>query len=77
MSEAIELHIGGMTCSGCASTVTRVLSRVGGVTAARVDLATGRASVEGTAHEEDLLRAVEAAGYEVQPCRPESSPSRA
>ncbi len=75
MAETVELAISGMTCGGCASTVTRVLSRVAGVTAARVDLARGRASVEGAARAEDLVRAVQAAGYDVEVWRPESSPS--
>jgi copper chaperone CopZ len=59
----IELAVSGMTCSGCAGTVTRVLSRVPGVTGAQVDLASGRATVAGTARAEDLIRAVEAAGF--------------
>lgn len=59
----VVLAVSGMTCSGCASTVTRVLSRVPGVTAARVDLAAGRATVSGTARAGDLIEAVEAAGF--------------
>lgn len=77
MGETVELSVSGMTCSGCASTVTRVLSRVAGVTAARVDLASGRASVEGTVRAEELIRAVQAAGYDVEVWRPASSPSPA
>jgi copper chaperone CopZ len=77
MSDSVELLITGMTCSGCASTVTRVLSRVAGVTAARVDLESGRASVAGSARAEDLMQAVEAAGYEVARWTPESSRSPA
>lgn len=60
------LSISGMTCGGCASTVTRVLSRVPGVESANVDLGNGRAVVAGTARPEDLIRAVEAAGYGAQ-----------
>jgi copper chaperone CopZ len=52
-----------MTCGGCASTVTRVLTRVPGVIAAQVDLAGARATVKGTAPAESLIRAVEAAGF--------------
>lgn len=61
------LLISGMTCGGCASTVTRVLSRVRGVTDATVDLDSGRATVAGDARAEDLITAVQAAGYGAQP----------
>ena len=60
------LSILGMTCSGCANTVTRVLSRVPGVASANVDFENGHALVTGTAHPEDLVKAVEAAGYGAQ-----------
>lgn len=59
----VVLAISGMTCGGCASAVGRALSRVPGVAEARVDLAAGRATVTGTARADDLLRAVEAAGF--------------
>ncbi|MGH3277057.1 MAG: heavy-metal-associated domain-containing protein [Streptosporangiaceae bacterium] len=64
---AVVITVSGMTCSGCANTVTRVLSRVPSVTEARVDLASGRADVNGTARAEDLMKAVEAAGFTAQP----------
>ena len=59
----VVLAISGMTCSGCVGAVTRALSRVPGVREARVDLASGRATVTGTARAQDLIRAVEAAGF--------------
>ena len=59
----VRLAISGMTCDGCATTVTRVLARVPGVTGARVDFASGRAVVAGTANAADLVAAVTAAGY--------------
>ena len=52
-----------MTCGGCASTVTRVLSRVPGVSCAQVDLERGRATVTGSAPPAALIQAVEAAGF--------------
>lgn len=61
-----ELWISGMTCNGCANTVTRVLSRVPGVTNATVDFGSGRATVMGSACPEDLVAAVQAAGYGAQ-----------
>jgi len=62
-SAAVVLTITGMTCAGCVRSVSRVLARVPGVTNAQVDLASGRATVTGTARAEDLISAVEAAGY--------------
>ena len=62
-SAPVVLTITGMTCAGCVSSVSRVLSRVPGVAGAQVDLASGRAIVTGTAPAEALIRAVEAAGY--------------
>jgi len=59
----VVLAIPGMTCGGCASAVARALSAVPGVVEARVDLAGGCATVTGTARPEDLIRAVEAAGF--------------
>ncbi|HZS82811.1 MAG TPA: heavy metal-associated domain-containing protein [Stellaceae bacterium] len=57
------LAVTGMTCSGCAATLQRVLSRVPGVSRVDVDLAGGRAMVGGTAAPAALIAAVEAAGY--------------
>lgn len=65
-SGGITLSISGMTCSGCANTVTRVLSRVPGVDSANVDFDNDHALVTGTARPEDLVNAVEAAGYGAQ-----------
>ena len=59
----IVVAVSGMTCEGCAGAVGRALSRVPGVVEARVDLAGGRAIVTGTARMEDLVRAVEDAGF--------------
>lgn len=61
------LSITGMTCGGCINAVTRALSNVAGVRKAEVDLAGGRAVVEGTARPEDLVAAVTAAGFGAEP----------
>lgn len=61
------LKITGMTCQNCVKHVTQALEAVPGVSAARVDLAAGRAEVEGTAAVDALVAAVEEEGYEVQP----------
>lgn len=61
------LSITGMTCSGCVKAVTRALSQIPGVRKAEVDLAGGRAVVEGTARSDDLVAAVAAAGFGAEP----------
>ncbi len=64
------LSITGMTCSGCAGNVTRILQSVPGVTRARVDLSSARALVEGRARPADLIAAAEAAGYGAEVVEP-------
>jgi Au+-exporting ATPase len=58
-----ELSIDGMTCASCVGNVERALKAVPGVTGAIVNLATERASVEGTADGAALIAAVAGAGY--------------
>ena len=62
----VKLTISRMTCSGCANTVKRVLSRVPGAVGVEVDLDEGAASVQGTAGGAALVAAVVAAGYDAQ-----------
>jgi P-type Cu+ transporter len=62
---AVELSITGMTCASCANRVERRLNKLEGVSAS-VNYATEKARVEvdpGTVGTEELLAAVEAAGY--------------
>ena len=63
-SAPVVLAISGMTCGGCAGAVARALAAVAGVAESRVDLAGGRATVTGTARPEDLIQAVQAAGFD-------------
>jgi Cu+-exporting ATPase len=65
-AEHIELPIAGMTCASCASRIEKKLNRLEGVTAT-VNYATEKATVDFDAAAvgaEDLIRAVEAAGYQ-------------
>lgn len=57
------LAVTGMTCQGCVNAVTRVLSRVPGAQNVQVDLAAGRAVVQGQTDPQALLAAVRKAGY--------------
>jgi Cu+-exporting ATPase len=62
------LPILGMTCASCVSRVERALRKPPGVLTADVNLATEKATVTyipGQASHEDLVAAVEAAGYQV------------
>lgn len=62
------LNIGGMTCGGCASSVTRALKAVSGVTDVEVSFSAGTATVmydECPASPEQLNSAVTDAGYSV------------
>ncbi len=57
------LSIEGMTCASCVGRVEKALQAVPGVTRAQVNLATERASVEGSADPDLLLQAVDKVGY--------------
>ena len=63
----IELAITGMTCSHCAGSVKRSLSATGGARSVEVDLALGRASIEGQDLDESkLLAAVRELGFSAE-----------
>ena len=65
-TDHVTLAIEGMTCGSCVRSVERALTRVPGVERAVVDLASGRAHVEGNALPEDLMSAVRSAGYQAR-----------
>ncbi len=74
----IVLPIEGMTCASCVNRIERFLTKTPGVRDAAVNLATERATVTfdpGVAGRDALVRAVEAAGYEVRP-EPRREPER-
>lgn len=56
----------GMNCSHCQAAVTNAISSVKGVSQVDVDLASGRATVEGSHSAEDLIKAVQLAGFDAQ-----------
>ena len=64
--ESVSLGVRGMTCASCTARVERALTKVAGVSAATVNLATERAHVRFDAQQTGvpaLLEAVERAGY--------------
>ena len=64
-----ELAISGMTCASCVGRIERALSQVPGVRSVSVNLASERAHLEliGELPDEQLIAAVEHAGYHAQP----------
>lgn len=66
LSRDLKLAVSGMACEGCVSSVRNLLERVPGVTGAKVVLEPGSAVVSGSAAVADLVKAVEAAGYEAK-----------
>ena len=66
-----ELAISGMTCASCAGRIERALAQVPGVRSVSVNLASERAHIEliGEVPDEQLIAAVEHAGYSAQPLR--------
>lgn len=62
-----ELKIEGMSCSHCEKSVQQALESVEGTKSVVVDLAAGRAKVEGSADAAHLIAAVEAEGYRATP----------
>jgi Cu+-exporting ATPase len=65
----IVLPIEGMTCASCVNRIERFLNKTPGVEQAAVNLATERATVlvdPALAGRDELVKAVEAAGYEVK-----------
>ena len=66
-AQTVDLSIEGMTCASCVARVERALAAVPGVASASVNLATERATVRGTAAAADLVKAVDAVGYDARP----------
>ena len=74
--EVLDRAIVGMTCASCVGRVERALGAVDGVSSAVVNLATERATIQfdpARTTELALGRAVEAAGYAMQPA-PSAAP---
>jgi copper chaperone len=57
-------EIKGMTCNHCVMAVTKALKKVPGVASVeKVDLASGRAVLEGTADDAAVIKAITDEGY--------------
>jgi copper ion binding protein len=67
-NKKVEIRVGGMACAGCSGAVEKALSRLDGVSSAKVDLAKKIAYVDYDPAKltlQDLKKAVEGAGYKV------------
>ncbi len=62
-----QYTVTGMSCAACQSRVEKAVSGVPGVTACSVSLLTNSMGVEGTAGEDEIIRAVRKAGYGASP----------
>ena len=58
-----QYNVTGMSCAACSARVEKAVSHVPGVTACSVSLLTNSMGVEGTASPQDIIAAVENAGY--------------
>jgi len=62
--EKTEIDITGMTCGHCAASVNKELSNVSGIHVLNVNPQTGKALIEGEAAEQELVDAIDRAGYQ-------------
>ncbi len=58
-----QYQVTGMSCAACSARVERAVSHVPGVTSCSVSLLTNSMGVEGSASPQDIIKAVEEAGY--------------
>ena len=59
----IQYIVTGMSCAACSARVEKAVSKVAGVTSCSVSLLTNSMGVEGTATEQEIIKAVKDAGY--------------
>ena len=58
-----QYNVTGMSCAACSARVEKAVSKVPGVTSCSVSLWTNSMGVEGTASSDEIIRAVQDAGY--------------
>ena len=63
MSEQLFFKINGMKCGGCVSAIEKSLTELEGVETVEVDLDTSMASVKGSASADNIVAAIDAAGF--------------
>ena len=66
--QTTNIQIGGISCMGCVSTLTRVLTGIEGVQSAQIDKDSAMAKVEfdpAVTNADEFRQAIEDAGYDV------------
>lgn len=58
-----QYNVNGMSCAACSARVEKAVSKLEGVTSCSVSLLTNSVSVEGTASDDEIIKAVSDAGY--------------
>ena len=58
-----QYNVTGMSCAACSTRVEKAVLKVDGVTSCSVSLLTNSMGVDGTATPEQIIEAVEKAGY--------------
>ena len=58
-----KYNVTGMSCAACQARVEKAVNEVPGVTSCAVSLLTNSMGVEGDADEQEIIKAVEKAGY--------------
>ena len=58
-----QYNVTGMSCAACSTRVEKAVSKLDGVSSCSVNLLTNSMSVDGTANQTDIIKAVENAGY--------------
>jgi copper chaperone len=61
----LKLKVAGMTCGGCASSVTRAVTAAAPGAKVSVDLKSGEVAVDGAASKQAVVAAIEDTGYDV------------
>ena len=58
-----QYNVTGMSCAACAARVEKAVGSIEGVKSCAVSLLTNSMGIEGTASPEEIIKAVENAGY--------------
>ena len=58
-----QYNVTGMSCAACSARVEKAVSKVPGVTACSVSLLTNSMGVEGSAQPQEIIAAIQEAGY--------------
>ena len=62
----IQFHVAGMTCGGCARSVTNAVKGIDAGASISIDLATRLVTVDSRADAAAIAGAIEAAGYQAE-----------